>query len=632
METKLERITQLSKENPEMVFTSIGHLINTDMLRDCHREMDGKKAVGIDGVTKDDYEENLEENLTDLMDRMKRKAYHPKPARRVEIPKDNGKTRPLSIYCYEDKLVQEALRRVLEAVFEPQFYDEMMGFRPNRGCHEALRLLNYQLVREKTSWLIDADIKGFFDNIDHNVLIEILRERILDERFLRLIRKFLNAGYLEEWQFNKTYSGTPQGGIVSPILANIYLDKFDKFMEEYAQKFRKGTVRRRNKDICKLNNRVHYLKKRISEVKDADKISAMIDELRTKQRQILTMPSGADMDENFRRLKYVRIGTKEECVKIKADITNFMQEKLKLEMSQEKTLITNAQDYAKFLGYEICVRKDYTAQKNARGEIRRHRNGNVVLHISREVIKKKLIDLAAMEVVSEKGKEVWRYRGRTYLMDLEPQEIVSRYNTEIRGFYKYYSIANNASALGSSFGSIMKFSMFKTLAMKWNCSVRAVTNKLRKDDNFVVWFTDKKGERKPRVFYNEGEIAYGKHTISEDQRLFNQMNNNDSVVIIMGNINLLQFEDYLKNTTIYPVYSHKNKEWNPVLKKLDDDNKVKTVNITTEVLEKNQNKTIYEIIQYKRGTPDYGENYTVTKNGTIAGYSRNVFIIERATP
>ena len=132
------------------------------------------------------------------------------------------------------------------------------------------------------------------------------------------------------------------------------------------------------------------------------------------------------------------------------------------------------------------------------------------------------------------------------------------------------------------------------------------------------------------VFYNEGEIAYANHTISEDQRLFNQMNNNNSVVIIMGNINLLQFEDYLENTTIYPVYSHKNKEWNPVLKKLDDDNKVKTVNITTEVLEKNQNKTIYEIIQYKRGTPDYGENYTVTKNGTIAGYSRNVFIIERA--
>ncbi|MBR3184332.1 MAG: group II intron reverse transcriptase/maturase [Firmicutes bacterium] len=224
METKLERITQLSKENPEMVFTSIGHLINTDMLRDCHREMDGKKAVGIDGVTKDDYEENLEENLTDLMDRMKRKAYHPKPARRVEIPKDNGKTRPLSIYCYEDKLVQEALRRVLEAVFEPQFYDEMMGFRPNRGCHEALRLLNYQLVREKTSWLIDADIKGFFDNIDHDWMMKFVGARIKDPRVLRLVRVMLKAGVVKDMGgFEPTEQGSGQGSVCSPILANIYM-------------------------------------------------------------------------------------------------------------------------------------------------------------------------------------------------------------------------------------------------------------------------------------------------------------------------------------------------------------------------------------------------------------------------
>ena len=139
METKLERITQLSKENSKMVFTSIGHLINVERMRKCHEKMDGTKAVGIDGVTKEDYSRKLEKNLADLVDRMKRKAYHPKPARRVEIPKDNGKTRPLSIYCYEDKLVQEALKRILEAVYEPCFYDEMMGFRPNRSCHDALR-------------------------------------------------------------------------------------------------------------------------------------------------------------------------------------------------------------------------------------------------------------------------------------------------------------------------------------------------------------------------------------------------------------------------------------------------------------------------------------------------------------
>ena len=137
METKLARISQLSKENPDMVFTSLGHLLNKEMLKSCHAQMDGTKAVGIDGITKEEYGRSLEENINALMERLKKKSYKPKPAKLVEIPKDNGKMRPLSIYCYEDKLVQEALRRILEAVFEPIFYDEMMGFRPNRGCHKG---------------------------------------------------------------------------------------------------------------------------------------------------------------------------------------------------------------------------------------------------------------------------------------------------------------------------------------------------------------------------------------------------------------------------------------------------------------------------------------------------------------
>lgn len=159
METKLERISQLSKENPEMVFTSIGHLINQELLKECHEKMDGNKAVGIDGITKEEYGRNLEENLDRLVGRLKKKSYKPQPARRVEIPKDNGKTRPLSIYCYEDKLVQEALKRLLEAVFEPHFYDEMMGFRPNRGCHMALRKLNAMIENHPTNYILDADIK-----------------------------------------------------------------------------------------------------------------------------------------------------------------------------------------------------------------------------------------------------------------------------------------------------------------------------------------------------------------------------------------------------------------------------------------------------------------------------------------
>ena len=223
MGTKLERISQLSTENPEMVFTSIGHLINKELLKECHGKMDGDKAVGIDGVTQEEYGKNLEENLDRLVERLKKKSYKPQPARRVEIPKENGKTRPLSIYCYEDKLVQEALRRLLEAVFEPHFYDEMMGFRPNRGCHMALRKLNGMMENNPTNYVLDADIKGFFDHIDHGWAVKFIESRIKDPNITRLVRRMLKAGIMREFQYEETEEGSGQGSVCSPVIANIYM-------------------------------------------------------------------------------------------------------------------------------------------------------------------------------------------------------------------------------------------------------------------------------------------------------------------------------------------------------------------------------------------------------------------------
>lgn len=223
METKLERISQLSRENPKMVFTSLYHLINEELLRQCHEEMDGSKAVGIDGITKEEYGRNLEENLKKLVARLKNKSYRPLPARRVEIPKDNGKTRPLNIYCYEDKLVQDAFRRVLEAVFEPMFYDEMSGFRPGRGCHAALRQLNDMLEQRKTSWVLDADIKGFFDHLDHRWIVRLVGSRINDPNMKRLLVRMLKGGIMENCIVNETEEGSGQGSVCSPIIANIYM-------------------------------------------------------------------------------------------------------------------------------------------------------------------------------------------------------------------------------------------------------------------------------------------------------------------------------------------------------------------------------------------------------------------------
>lgn len=223
METKLARISQLSKENPDMVFTSLGHLINKEMLQSCHLQMDGEKAVGIDGVTKEKYSRNLDENIENLIERLKKKSYKPKPARLVEIPKDNGKTRPLSIYCYEDKLVQEALRRILEAVFEPLFYDEMMGFRPNRGCHRAIRKLNTMLERKPTSYLLDADVKGFFQHLDHEWIIRFIESKIKDPNITRLVRRMLKAGIMNDYQFEATEEGSGQGSVCSPVISCIYM-------------------------------------------------------------------------------------------------------------------------------------------------------------------------------------------------------------------------------------------------------------------------------------------------------------------------------------------------------------------------------------------------------------------------
>ena len=226
METKLARISQLSYENrnnPTFRFLSLAHLIDMKMLIDCHRSMDKDKAVGVDGITKEIYSEHLSENLENLLDRMKRNAYKPKPARRVYIPKDNGKTRPLSIYCYEDKLVQEAIRRILEAIFEPLFYDEMMGFRPKRSCHQALRKLNVMLERRYTNYVLDADIKGFFNHLDHDWIMKFIGSKVKDTNFLRIIKRMLKAGIMEDYQYEPTEEGSGQGSVCSPVIANIYM-------------------------------------------------------------------------------------------------------------------------------------------------------------------------------------------------------------------------------------------------------------------------------------------------------------------------------------------------------------------------------------------------------------------------
>lgn len=468
----------------------------------------GNMTPGTDGKTIDEMSlERIERLIVSLKD----ESYQPHPARRVYIPKKNGKKRPLGIPSFEDKLVQEVVRLLLEAIYEGHFEGTSHGFRPHRSCHTALGMIQKSFAGAK--WFIEGDIKGFFDNIDHNVLISILRERISDERFLRLIRKFLNAGYVEDWKYNKTYSGTPQGGIISPMLANIYLDKFDKYIKEYAAKFRKGDRRSINPEYWRLNNKKNWLKKKLQKTSDEQIRKSYLYEIAQLSKQMLSTPHKDAMDADFRRMQYVRyaddflisvIGSKSECETIKADITQFMREQLKLELSDEKTLITHAQDKAKFLGYEIFIRKSDAVKRNKDGVLKRDFNGAVVLTLNSAVIQKKLTEYNALEVRNIDGKDIWWSKPRRYMTPMKPEDILAQYNAETRELYNYYSLAANVSKECASFAFIMKMSMFKTLGWKLNTSARKVRQKYQKDKDFVIPYNDAKGKQKYRVFYNEG--------------------------------------------------------------------------------------------------------------------------------
>lgn len=223
MTTKITRINQIAKEKPNEVFTSIYHLINKELLEECFNELDGNKATGIDKITKDEYLMNKEENLEILLNKLKNKSYIPSPARKVNIPKSNGKVRGLAIANFEDKIVQLALKKLIEAIYEPKFTNNMFGFRPNRGCHDALRQITIDIEGHFTNYVVEADIKGYFDNINHNKLIDCLKLHIKDKNVIKLVKKFLKAGILEKGKFQMGEYGTPQGSILSPVLANIYM-------------------------------------------------------------------------------------------------------------------------------------------------------------------------------------------------------------------------------------------------------------------------------------------------------------------------------------------------------------------------------------------------------------------------
>src|SRR5580700_2332665 len=219
----LADVRKAARDNKEMKFTALLHHLTVDLLRESFYSLKTKAAPGVDGVTWYEYEDGLEDRLVDLHDRVHRGAYRAQPSRRVYIPKPDGRQRPLGIAALEDKIVQQAAVTVLNQIYEEDFLGISYGFRPGRGAHDALDALSAGIVTKKVNWILDADIHGFFDHIDHEKLMELVELRIADRRILRLIRKWLKAGVSEDGQWSETKVGTPQGAVISPLLANIYL-------------------------------------------------------------------------------------------------------------------------------------------------------------------------------------------------------------------------------------------------------------------------------------------------------------------------------------------------------------------------------------------------------------------------
>lgn len=445
----------------------------------------GNMTPGTDRKTLDGYGID---DIQATIELLKLEQYEPKPVRRIYIPKKaKGKFRPLGIPSPRDKIIQECIRLILEAIYESGFHENSHGFRPGRSCHTALESLRRNWVG--TKWVIEADITKCFDNIDHLRLLDILRERIQDDRFINLIRKFLKAGYLENWEYHKTYSGTPQGSVISPILTNIYLDKLDRKLEAISQQYTQGRTREHNtnyygllgmrKQLLLQGEENPWLRKNLAKP------------IREINRRILQTPVYEFNDPSYIRVKFLRyaddvivgiIGPKALAEQIREEMSDFLKEDLKLELNQQKTVIKHpATERAQFLGYLFQTAHPRWRRRNLQRKGSPH---NVIQTI--KTTTGNITLLVPLSNINEKLKKYMKNGQPACMRGYSNQpidHIIEHYNGTLRGWYNYYQLAENVGQLNHA-RYVFRYSLAKTIACKEKSSVSKVFRKYGKAITF----------------------------------------------------------------------------------------------------------------------------------------------------
>lgn len=525
----LERINRCSYAHKDGVFTRLyRYLLREDVYFMAYQKLYANTGALTKGTNDDTADGFGKEYVDSIINDLRNGSYHTTPLRRIYIPKRNGKMRPLSIPSFRDKLLQEVIRSFLEVIYEPTFNDWSHGFRPNRSCHTALKQVSHDFAG--VPWFIEGDIHACFDCIDHDVLLTILSRKIKDSKFLNIIRAFLKTGYMEDWTYNNTYSGTPQGGIISPILANIYLNELDNKVKEIKERFEQSNSTKRprpNKEYHSIANRCTVISKKISLMPLGDERDAAIAELKELKQKMLSLPRSAYTDKGIHYVRYADDwligvkGSKADCKTIKEEIKVFLQTELKLELSEEKTLITHSSNRVRFLGYDICVSRNQRVKGFRLKSGKWIKKRTLLNHVGLLTpLHDRIMDfMFKKKAIIQKDTGEIRAVHRNELLGQPDADIVRTYNSEIRGILNFYCLSGNYARL-EYFTYLMEWSCLCTLARKHDKGIKEIKNMYRDGHGWSIPYGKKNPKRislvnirtHHQMFYSDNIREYKFHS------------------------------------------------------------------------------------------------------------------------